>query len=50
VLPSVVFFVALPVALRRGLDFWPALLVACAATALAYAAWIAAARRLGFDL
>jgi hypothetical protein len=50
VVPSVVFFVALPVALRRGLEFWPALAVACAVTAAAYGVWVLAARRLGFEL
>ncbi len=50
IVPSVVFFVALPLALRRGVDFWPSLLLACAATALAYAAWVPAARRLGLDI
>jgi uncharacterized membrane protein (GlpM family) len=49
IVPSLVFFVALPLALRT-LDFWPALGLACAATAAGYAAWIGAARLLGFDL
>jgi hypothetical protein len=46
-LPSVAFFVVLPVALRRGVAFWPALGLACAATAVAYAAWVPLARRFG---
>lgn len=50
ILPSLVFFVALPVGVRAGLAFTPALLVACAATAAAYGAWVGAARVLGFDL
>lgn len=50
IVPSLVFFVVLPVALRRGVDFWPALLLACAATAAAYAVWVWAARRVGVDL
>jgi hypothetical protein len=49
VLPSLVFFVALPLALR-SIGFWPALALACALTAVAYSAWIGAARWLGFDL
>lgn len=49
VVPSFVFFVALPVALR-SVGFWPALLFACAATAVAYGVWVLAARRLGLDL
>lgn len=50
VVPSVVFFVALPVALRAGLGFAAALPLACAVTALAYAVWVAAARALGLAL
>ncbi|HEU4691657.1 MAG TPA: DUF3147 family protein [Vicinamibacterales bacterium] len=49
IVPSLVFFVVLPLGLR-SLDFWPALALACAATALSYAAWIAAARVLGFEI
>lgn len=50
IVPSLIFFVVLPLALRGGVAFWPALLLACGATALGYAVWIGAARRLGFDL
>ena len=50
ILPSLVFFVVLPLALRSGIAFWTALALACAATALAYGAWIWGARRLGLDL
>ena len=50
IVPSLVFFVVLPVALRRGVDFWPALLLACLSTGAAYAAWIWAVRRAGVDL
>jgi hypothetical protein len=49
IVPSLVFFVVLPLALRAT-SFWASLALACAATALAYAAWIWGARRLGFDL
>lgn len=49
IVPSLVFFVVLPVALRR-FDFWPSLLLAGASTALAYGIWIWTVRRLGFDL
>ena len=49
IVPSLLFFVVLPVALR-SVGFWPALLLACAATALGYAVWVVAARRLGLDL
>lgn len=45
--PSLVFFVALPLALGRGVSFVPALLLAAAVTTAAYGAWVAAARALG---
>lgn len=47
--PSLVFFVVLPLALR-SLDFWPSLGLACAATAVSYAAWVGVVRLLGYDL
>jgi hypothetical protein len=50
VVPSLVFFVALPVALHRGAGFWAALLIASTATAAAYALWVWGARRAGLDL
>lgn len=49
ILPSLVFFVVLPLALRNGVAFWPALLLACTTTAIAYAVWVWTARRLGLD-
>ena len=49
VIPSVVFFVVLPLALKK-FDFSWALLVACGATVGAYGIWIWAAQRLGLDL
>jgi hypothetical protein len=49
VVPSVVFFVALPLGLRADLGFWPSLLVACATTGAAYAVWLLTARRLGLE-
>lgn len=49
VIPSVVFFVALPVALKRT-GFAVALLMACALTAVAYALWVWLAHRLGLKL
>ena len=45
IVPSLVFFVVLPLALR-SLAFWPAILLACATTALSYAAWIWTARQI----
>ena len=50
IVPSLVFFVALPVALRAGVGFWLSLVVACALTGTAYALWVAAARALGLNL
>ncbi len=50
IVPSLVFFIALPVALRSGLGFAVSLLTACALTAVAYALWIGAARALGISL
>jgi TRAP-type mannitol/chloroaromatic compound transport system permease large subunit len=49
IVPSLVFFVVLPLALRMT-NFWAALLLACVFTALGYGVWIWSARRLGFDL
>ena len=50
VLPSLLLFVLLPLLLRAGLNFWASLLLACAATALAYAAMVALLRKLGVAL
>ena len=50
IVPSLVFFVALPVGLRSGASFPAALLIACAATAVGYAVWLGGARALGFDI
>ncbi|MBU6337148.1 MAG: DUF3147 family protein [Acidobacteria bacterium] len=50
IVPSVVFFVVLPVCLDRGVAFGWSLAIACVATALAYALWVLAARRLGLEL
>ncbi len=36
VIPSMAFFVVLPFTLRKGLSFYPSLLIACAATIVAY--------------
>ena len=45
IVPSLAFFVALPLALR-SIAFWPALLLACATTGISYAVWIWGVRRL----
>ena len=50
IVPSLVFFVALPVALRGGGSFTASMLAACGLTALAYGLWIGAARALGVNL
>lgn len=50
IVPSVVFFVALPVGLRGGLGFGTAMLVACGVTVFAYALWVGAASLLGLGL
>ncbi|MGH8597290.1 MAG: DUF3147 family protein [Gammaproteobacteria bacterium] len=49
VLPSLVLFLALPVLLDSGLSFWPALALACAATALAYVGMMWSLPRLGIS-
>lgn len=48
IVPSLVFFVSLPFALRVA-GFWFALAAACAATAVGYAFWVWVARRAGLD-
>lgn len=50
VVPSIAFFVALPVFLRIGWAVPPALAGAILVTAVAYPVWIVVARRLGLDL
>lgn len=50
IVPSLVFFVALPVALRHGFSFGLALLTASGATAAAYATWVGVAGALGIKL
>ena len=47
IVPSLVFFVALPVGLRSGLGFAASLAGACVLTAVGYAIWIWAAHALG---
>ena len=48
IVPSLVFFVALPL-LLRAVGFGPALLLAGAATGASYAVWIWAGRALGVE-
>ena len=47
VLPSLLLFVLLPVLLRAGLGFWPALALACLATASAYFGTVQLLARFG---
>lgn len=50
VLPSLALFVALPVLLRRGVGFYPALAAGSALTVLVYFLLLAALRRAGVAL
>ena len=50
IIPSSVFFVALPLLLRRGMSYWPALGLTCAATAAGYGVYAAVLRRFGVAL
>ena len=49
-LPSLVLFVSLPALLRRGVGFYPSLLVASVLTALSYFLMLALLRRVGIVL
>lgn len=50
VLPSLVLFVALPLLLRQGVNFYLSMTLSIAATALAYGAMIAVLRQFGIRL
>ncbi len=50
VLPSLPMFLVLPMLLRRGLSFWPALGAGCVLTMILYAAMMAIGPRLGLKL
>ncbi len=50
ILPSLVLFVALPLLLRGGFGFWPALVIASGLTFVAYLALVAILARLGISL
>lgn len=50
VLPSLPMFLVLPVLLRAGLGFWPALGLGCALTVGLYAVMVALAPRFGIAL
>jgi hypothetical protein len=50
VIPSLPMFVLIPVLLRRGVGFWPALALGCVLTITLYLAMIWAARVMGIKL
>lgn len=50
VLPSAVFFLALPILLRAGVKFWLALPASCVVMAAAYWVYVKALRGLGMEL
>jgi hypothetical protein len=45
VIPSLALFLSLPVLIRRGVEFWPALGIACAITVVAYVIGLQVANR-----
>ena len=47
VLPSLLLFLALPFLLKRQMPFYPALILSCALTALAYGAILAMLKKFG---
>lgn len=50
VLPSLVLFIALPLLLKQGLNFWLSLAISAAATAGCYLALLPLLRRVGVNL
>lgn len=50
VLPSLAFFVVLPLALRAGWTFWPSLSAAIATTVLCYAAMVILLKKFGITI
>lgn len=49
-LPSLPMFLLIPLLLRRGVDFWPALMLGCALTVALYLITAAVAPRFGVTL
>jgi hypothetical protein len=47
IVPSLVYFVLLPLAMRQGLGYWPASAIAVLATILANGLWFALLRAIG---
>ncbi|NHO31113.1 DUF3147 family protein [Acetobacter fallax] len=50
VIPSLPMFLLIPWLMRRGVPFWPALLVGCSVTVVLYLLTILIARRAGYSL
>ena len=50
VLPSLPMFLVLPWLLRKGIAFWPTLLICCLLTMLLYAGMAMLLKRFGIDL
>lgn len=50
VIPSLPMFLVIPALLRRGVGFWPALLVGCTLTVVLYGVAVAVAARVGVRL
>ena len=50
VLPSLPMFLILPVLLRRGISFWPTLLICCFLTMLLYALMAILLKKFGIEL
>jgi uncharacterized membrane protein (GlpM family) len=47
VIPSLILFILLPLLLKKQMAFYPALLISCLATAIAYSGMLALLKRLG---
>ena len=47
ILPSLTLFIVLPVLLRTGVNFWASMVLACAATAVAYLGTVWCLSRIG---
>ncbi len=50
VIPSLAFFIALPLFLKSGMNFWLALIISCAITAVFYFIFIFVLKCLGIQL
>ncbi len=50
VLPSLPMFLLIPAMLKRGIGFWPAMLIGCVVTVVLYTAMTVVAPRMGIRL